>query len=287
MRGNATEPASLRTPTIPSILHQTWSTDRLPEGLKRAVSSWRRLQPAWQYRFYTDRDNKQLVRSGYEWLAAFYASCSPIQRADLARYVYMHASGGVYADIDVELLQRLRPLLQKQRRKGVGVILGQEPLAHAVLIERRERMVCNAVLASTPGHPFWLALLRHIVANARPHTDPPGSTGPRMLERFFLSWHRQHREDATERVVVLPPDAFFPTWDPMQTNTLRQKCAKGVSASLGRGAARVCARLRQEGFRPTVPSDGSAFTNHLWVHTWIPGLSKVDRRQTFRVKRLN
>ena len=84
--------------------------------------------------------------------------------------------------------------------------------------------------------------------------------------------------------MVLPPDAFFPTWDPMQTNTLRQKCAKGVSASLH--AARVCARLRQEGFRPTVPSDGSAFTNHLWVHTWIPGLSKVDRRQTFRVHQL-
>ena len=36
----------------------------------------------------------------------------------------------------------------------------------------------------------------------------------------------------------------------------------------------VCAKLRADAFRPTVPTDGSAYTNHLWSHTWIRGAEK-------------
>ena len=38
-------------------------------------------------------------------------------------------------------------------------------------------------------------------------------------------WQPRSGGDADGRVVVLPPDAFFPTWDPMQQNAFREHCA--------------------------------------------------------------
>jgi len=276
---------------IPHIVHQTWrSSSTIPRGLaSRCVASWRRLQPRWQYAFHSDDDNHRLVRERYPWLQGAYSRFSPIQRADLARYLYMHAFGGVYADLDVELLKPLGPLLKAQRwRHNASVILGQEPLAHAVLLEHKPRQVCNAVIASAPGHPFWLAVLRRVERGGA-FADPVLTTGPRMLEVVFNEWTGRHGGDAGG-VVVVPPDTFYPTWDPMQAETFRQRCRSQASSMTTRfrrrsagkrgggdieGYDAVCARLRREGFVPTIPGDGSAYANHLWTHTWIPGASKT------------
>ena len=37
------------------------------------------------------------VRSQYEWFLPVFLELSPVQRADVARLLYMHAYGGVYA----------------------------------------------------------------------------------------------------------------------------------------------------------------------------------------------
>ena len=276
-------------PRVPAILHQTWRSRQLPRGLRRAVVSWRRLQPHWQHRLHTNQDNLQLITQQFAWLLPTYRRCSRIQQADIARYAYMHAVGGVYADIDVELLQPLRPLLRLQRRRhNASVILGQEPLAHSVLLENKPRQVCNAVLASVPGHPFWLYVLRSIASGARGLEDPVASTGPRMLERLVVQWHARHGASGASGgsggggggVVVLDADAFFPTWDPMQAGEFRRKCSgRGLSET----KTRVCARLKREGFQPSVPGDGSAYTNHLWTHTWIRGAEKVSLSDTFPI----
>ena len=273
-------------PRVPAILHQTWRSRQLPRGLRRAVVSWRRLQPHWQHRLHTNQDNLQLITQQFAWLLPTYRRCSRIQQADIARYAYMHAVGGVYADIDVELLQPLRPLLRLQRRRhNASVILGQEPLAHSVLLENKPRQVCNAVLASVPGHPFWLYVLRSIASGARGLEDPVDSTGPRMLERLVVQWHARHGASRGSGgggggVVVLDADAFFPTWDPMQAGEFRKKCS---GRGLSERKTRVCARLKREGFQPSVPGDGSAYTNHLWTHTWIRGAEKVSLSDTFPI----
>ena len=92
---------------IPRVVHQTWPSRELPAKLASFVRSWHRLQPHWGYRLHTDSDNQELVKSRYEWLWPHYAAMTSIQQADVARLLYMHAFGGVYADLDVELLQPL------------------------------------------------------------------------------------------------------------------------------------------------------------------------------------
>lgn len=273
----------------------------MPRGLLKSSSSWRKLQPTWEYAFHSDSDNAELIATHYRWLLPTFSRLSGVQKADVSRVVYMHHFGGVYADLDMELLKPLRPLLLQQwRLRNASVLLGQEPIAHAALLENRPRQVCNAILVSAKGHPFWLTVLRRIMRTPRGITDPVASTGPRMLEMAVEDWHASHGDQSARAsrrrrrdgghggVVVLPPDTFFPTWDPMQAGTFRARCTRG-SLSLARGGeqlsrlrSRACERLRRESFLPAITPD--AFTNHRWVHTWIPGAQKVDLRDLVESK---
>ena len=255
----------------------------MPRAFHRYIRSWQQLQPTWQYLLHTDAENEALVTQEYRWLRRRYQRLSAIQRADMMRYIYMHRWGGVYADLDVGLLRPLAPLIGSS---NASVLLGQEPLAHALLLESRARQVCNAVIISVPRHPFWLHVLREISRGSF-ESDPVGSTGPRMLERLVRSWHDGARPIAAARsgaVAILPPELLYPTFDPMQSGTLRSRCsnlrsfasAQQLSQRDTAAAQAVCTELQAHRFQPWVPV--GAFTNHYWSHTWIRGAEKVNTR---------
>ena len=110
-------------------------------------------------------------------------------------------------------------------------------------------------------------------------------------------WHRRDGNAGTRGgVVVLEPDVFYPTWDPMQASSLRARCGRWSSPGsvigagggagghagghaggrLGRLRRSTCDRLHRQGFRPRIAAE--AYTNHLWTHTWIEGAQKVNMR---------
>ena len=285
---------------IPHILHQSWRTAQVPLRLANYMKSWRSLLSpfGWSFLLHTDDDNARLVARQYGWFEASYARMSSIQQADAARLLYMHAYGGVYADLDVELLQDIGPLLmQWATERNASAVLGQEPLAHALLLERVPRQICNAVLASARGHPFWLFALQMAsdAVLADSESDPVGTTGPRMLERAVTAWQAVHGESA-RRLLVTAPDAFYPLWDAGQADTFRERCqpfercgdqgegdrvalegADEAIRTLGltEAVCATCDRLRAEKFTPTVPTDGSSYAAHHWAHSWIDGIGEA------------
>ena len=269
---------------FPKVLHQSWTSHYIPDHLAKYVASWGRIQPDWAYHFHTDEDNLNLVKTDYPWMEDAFKTMTHIQRADVARLLYMHRWGGVYADLDVEALQPLRPLLRFIRqRTGASAVLGQEPAAHALLLERRPRMACNALLASEAGHPFWLWIVRRIMRMhaSEANDDPVDTTGPRMLETALRDWDREIG-GGRAKVYVAPADCFFPLWDAGQEQNFREHCTAGVNTVdhfanstaivaqyLGAQVVATCKRLASEGFKPTVTSSGVAFAAHHWAHTWL------------------
>ena len=278
---------------IPRILHQSWKVGLPPKKLRSYVASWQERQPDWKYKLHTDLANGELVAGRYPWLATLFLSLSGIQRADVSRLLYMHAYGGVYADLDVELLQPIQPLFDRLcATSNSSAIIGQEPLAHSVLLESKPRQVCNAVLVSARGHPFWLWALQQIISSfdSNPDSDPVGSTGPRMLEGLVLRWQAVHAR-TSGGLMVAAPETFFPSWDPMQEEAFINHCKDVAARERERNATaaarlepdgllatahQVCQVLARDGFKPTVPTDGSAFTDHHWVHTWFDETPDVD-----------
>ncbi len=140
--------------TIPKIIHQTWKDTQVPDRWRDYVDSWKRLHPHWEYRLWTDKDARCFIAEHHrEFLARFDAYPLNIQRADAIRYFVLYKYGGLYVDMDVESLRPIDELFA-----GRSVVIAPEP---AFLLPHfgRHEMVTNAIMASVPEHPFFLAVM--------------------------------------------------------------------------------------------------------------------------------
>jgi hypothetical protein len=191
-----------RNSAIPRILHQTWKNHDVPMRWQPYQRSWQTHHPDWEYRLWTDEDNRDLVAVHYPWFLPIYDGYqAEISRVDAARYLMMHRFGGVYADLDMESLAPLDDLLEGER-----LVLALEPPNHIdqwVLDRGLDHIVGNAFLASAPRHPFWIEVLRALI-DGQLESSPLDATGPFMLTRTI--------ERSTERdtITVLPADRMSP-----------------------------------------------------------------------------
>jgi hypothetical protein len=228
-------------PTIPAVLHQTWKTPRVPKHLRRYVRSWSKFQTL-EYRFYTDEDSRNLVADHFPQYSDLYDKFSRnIERADFARYAMMAVYGGIYADLDMECLRSIQPFLSLS-----CAVIGTEPEEHGALYGV-ERVLCNAILFSPPGHPFWGELMAYIADNYQPGGDVVFNTGPMAMTRLY-----QRRPDVFRDVKIMEPTVFYPVID-------------------GRLGGRS-----DGGFKHVSRSGriADAYTVHHWVHTYISRLPK-------------
>lgn len=196
---------------IPMVIHQTWKQEfSLPSKYARHMASWRQLHPHWRIEFWDDRRGRELIANEFPGYLQEFDLMSGIKKADVMRIVALYAQGGVYADIDVEAVQPFDRLLHAAAAARAGVLLGEENVVHAVLLEHRDQwLVSNAVMASAKGHPFWLEALRTIFGDPYCGSDPVQCTGPRLIDR--LSWEHARRSAACDEKGCLArlPFAYF------------------------------------------------------------------------------
>lgn len=223
---------------IPRKLHQTWKTANLPPRYAAFADGWRYHHPGWEYTLWTDADLRQLVAQRYpDFLPTFDSYVDPICRADLGRYLVLHAHGGVYADLDCECLKPVDALLS-----AGGVVLAAEPAEHAAGGAAAQRGLTsipgNAFLASEPGHRFWDRVFAATTACAG-LPDPLDATGPFLLARVLGD------PSAATEVTVLPADLVYPL--------TREECHNGSAYDLETWAAKT---------------EGAHVVHH-WDGTWF------------------
>jgi mannosyltransferase OCH1-like enzyme len=188
---------------IPRIIHQTWKTHEVPERWLAWQRSWRESHPAYEYRYWTDADNREFMAGHYpEFLPIYDGYKLGVHRADMVRYFIVRHFGGVYVDMDFEALKPLDSFLDGKR-----LIFGLEPQTHArrppVLQRGLSRIVCNAFIASEPGHPFWDFFLPRLAA-AKDEEDVLDATGPFVLTRACDAYVRP------EDISVVSADILYP-----------------------------------------------------------------------------
>ncbi|MFN2181306.1 MAG: glycosyltransferase, partial [Candidatus Promineifilaceae bacterium] len=197
--------------SIPHVIHHSWKDDNIPEQFQAWYESWRSLHPDWEFRLWTDEDCRALVAGHYAWFLPIYDDYSePIKRADAARYFILHRHGGLYVDLDYEALRPLDDLLQ-----GKELVLTTEPPSH---LQRHpvkrflRRMVCNALMASRPGHPFWEHVFELLVAwGAAP--GPLDAAGPFMLSRAYATFGEPETItlEPYQRLCPIDSTAYWPS----------------------------------------------------------------------------
>jgi glycosyltransferase involved in cell wall biosynthesis len=169
---------------IPEIIHQTWKTADIPSEMVDFQRTWTEHHPDWEYRLWTDDDNRQLIEKHYAWFLPIYDSYAEnICRVDAARYFILHHCGGLYVDLDFECLRSLHQLLE-----GRSLVIGLEPALHAELPMVKSRslnhLLCPSLIASEVAHPFWASVFQDLAAY-RHEPDPLDATGPFLLTRTY------------------------------------------------------------------------------------------------------
>jgi len=241
------------------------------------VRSWRVLNPSFDTWFWTDSAVRRLLDSYFPaWIVQLYDSYPlAIHRADLRKYIVLYAVGGLVADLDVQCLRPLAPLLDWLQMSRHGCVVGQEPQLHRQFLysDATQPYVTTAIIACRPQHPFVrfvLSLLPKYAANAdnlRWNDNVLNSTGPTFLSDAVRLYKARHNESQSQSehddLLVAPPRWFMPTYDPVHTSHFQTLCLLRGTTSSSRPAG--CDRVLHN--KP----DNDSFTTHHWLHSWSDG----------------
>lgn len=164
--------------SIPKVVHLTWKTKTIPEKWKKCVASWRRTNPDWEIKLWTDEDNRNYISRNHPYfLSIFDGYPYPIQRADAIRYFLLRDIGGIYADMDIEILGSMDTYFEHALGDVFLVQSGNVPV------------FTNCFMASKPGAKFWDEVIERLKKPQIPwyafskHFIVMYSTGPLMLNR--------------------------------------------------------------------------------------------------------
>ena len=156
---------------IPHAIHQTWQTKdylKWPTQLQVWMTSWT-SQTTWTHHLYDDSDCLAVIQAYHPQLVDIYQALpTGAERADLFRYVILHAQGGVWADLDTTCIETLDtwPI------DGCSLLLGMHgtvtgPGHQKAVGFMRPAQVSQWIMAAVPKHPVLAAVIREVEVRVR------------------------------------------------------------------------------------------------------------------------
>ena len=136
---------------IPKIIFQTWIDKNIPDKWKVSPKSIKKYMPDWEYVFMTDDDYRNFVKKHFPDFLPYYDGFPHnIMRADCIRYMWLFIRGGIYMDLDFEVLHPLDELFTSD----VEVYFVNSSNVGSYLT--------NSFMASKPGCKLWLDVIEEM-----------------------------------------------------------------------------------------------------------------------------
>lgn len=271
-------------PRIPHIIHQTFKDENIPSIYWDNIKTVREHHPTWKYYFWTDASARQLVADRFpNWLSMWDRLRLGIKRADALRYFILYEYGGVYLDLDFEVV---RPL-DNTTTKYAGII-APEPFEHAAFLYEKEFILMNCFMSSRPRHPFFKHLMDQL-----PKTyfdvDLIKATGPLFVTSQYLSFYNISVADSNrtkvdcrsnspyfykgklsetdENAIYIPNTHYFNDIIDVRYNHEERFNAICNNSSVSFLRKRACSDMKRRGVVRT--ERPYAYTNHKWSHFWL------------------
>lgn len=179
---------------IPKIIHYCWYGGApLPEKAKMCIDSWSTVMPDWEIRCWdetnTDLDESPYIRDAYA--SRHYAFVS-----DYVRMKVIEEYGGLYLDVDMELLKPLTPFLE------YSLCLGTD-----------DGGTIETMIMAEPHHPVMKEAYDtyynrvFMLSDGSLNTEVVNQVFQRILEsRGFQKVNE--RQSLTEGIEIFPDDYF-------------------------------------------------------------------------------
>jgi mannosyltransferase OCH1-like enzyme len=158
---------------IPLIAHFVWIQGNPPEKYQYIVDSWKKNNPDFELRLWTDKEIKQLRFLPHD---LYDAAVNYGEKSDIAKYTIVYEHGGVYADITDE--ECLKPF--KELHYLYDFYIGVQPL------DTNNVQIGLGLFAAAPRHP----LLKHVIDGLYQYHHIPqivAKTGPLYFTQIFCS----------------------------------------------------------------------------------------------------
>lgn len=172
-----------RLPHIPPKVWQIYFTDKPDSisGYKNNMFSWISRSPSYSYTVVDQPGalsiiSKLSVSTHPHILPVFYSMSRRVLRVDFVRYIILALNGGVYSDMDTELLQPVYDWVPSEYRTRTKLIVGieadQDPPVEGTTYQVQ---FGQWTLASAPSHPALWMMIERILdeVQKRPYHDPP------------------------------------------------------------------------------------------------------------------
>lgn len=187
--------------SIPKIIHQTYKNKMLNKTFKMCKSTVKQYYADFDYRFYTDDDMESFMNENYPKFKKKVFDRLPlvIMKVDVFRYLLLEKFGGLYLDLDQEIIRRF----QFTSKTTDPLFL---PKSRDKLLGDNKNLIGNSILASAPNHPFWGFVRKELELNidgtikiyksqSKHHKKLKTnfvlqSTGPRFLTDVFEKYRR-------------------------------------------------------------------------------------------------
>lgn len=135
---------------ISKIIHHTAPADK-----NQWHSIWHECRQSWidkfpdfEFKFWDDKDNRNLVKSYYpEFLEMYDDLPHKIMRIDFARFCMLHKYGGIYVDMDIYCYKNFYDKLVKD----IYIVESWEEWGE---------IVQNSLMISTPNEDFWIECMK-------------------------------------------------------------------------------------------------------------------------------
>ena len=135
-------------------IYQTWKYKKLPNAAQSAIDKALSINPSFQHEVYDDSDVFYFIKENYDKdvLSAYESLNAGAAKADFWRYCVLHINGGIYLDVDSEILSSLDELIQTEdkaivsRERNFGLFVQwclMFEAAHPILAKTIDKCVYN------------------------------------------------------------------------------------------------------------------------------------------------
>lgn len=142
--------------TIPKVIYQTWKTKKLPVTIQEVRKKIMDLNPGYQFVLYDDDDMEKFVKVnfGKEVFEAYSQLNVGAAKADFWRYCILYKNGGIYLDMDADIL---RPMDELIRKDDMALVTR----------EKNSGVFNNWIMIFEKGHPILRETIRKCCENIK------------------------------------------------------------------------------------------------------------------------
>lgn len=181
---------------IPKVIHYCWfGHGELPSMAQKCIDSWKEKMPEYEIKRW-DESNYNINKNNY--VKEAYDSGKYAFVSDYARFDILYNFGGIYFDVDVEVIQSLEPLLER------GSFMG---------FEAPGRVATGLGLATYKGNSIYEEILKsyednHFIVNGKQDLTTVVERVTTILKKYNLE--EIDSIQSIKDITIYPTEFFCP-----------------------------------------------------------------------------